>query len=70
MLITLKFIHSKGYAHTSLTSEHIMIVKMPKQQSVLVKIIGFANTVKTSSDKRIRNLNFFGNDPALKVPEE
>ena len=51
VLIALKFCHEKGYVHKAVNPEHIMILKLEKSKSYLVKLVGFGRALRKGAPK-------------------
>ena len=46
ILIALRFCHQKGYAHKAINPEHVMLVKLEKKNTFLIKLVGFGSAHK------------------------
>ena len=51
VLIALKFCHEQGYVHKAVNPEHIMILKLEKSKSFLVKLVGFGRSLRKGAPK-------------------
>ena len=46
ILIALSFCHQQGYAHKAINPEHVMVVKLNRGSSLLIKLVGFGSAHK------------------------
>jgi serine/threonine protein kinase len=67
ILFALKFCHEKGYAHKSIDPDHIMIVKLEKINSILIKIIGFGSSMRLGA--KIISNQFISQNALFVAPE-
>jgi serine/threonine protein kinase len=51
ILIALRFCHQKGFVHKAINPEHVMILKLAKSKSYLVKLVGFGRALKNGTNR-------------------
>lgn len=50
ILIAISFMQQKGYVHLDLTPKHIMVARLEKSQTWLVKLVGFGQAMKEGAN--------------------